>query len=216
MWIFLFWIWAMKFKHGAMLCSLQCVLIVGPWIAATAQVSDSPSQPLHSDAATPVLSIAWPSARTSTSSPTKTHPPIQGFKSEGRCIEAAANFHGVNASILQAILMTESGMNPLVINQNKNGTIDVGLGGMNSSHFSEIAKFGIAPEHLLDECVATYVTAWQLKKGINQFGNTWFGVAAYHSTTPYYNNRYQVLLFNQLVSDHVLPGPKLIVPRLEH
>ncbi len=112
--------------------------------------------------------------------------------------------------------MTESGMNPLVINQNKNGTIDVGLGGMNSSHFSEIAKFGIAPEHLLDECVATYVTAWQLKKGINQFGNTWFGVAAYHSTTPYFNNRYQVLLFNQLVSDHVLPGPKLIVPRLEH
>jgi hypothetical protein len=206
----------MKFNHDAMFRLRQCVFLLGLWIS---NVQDTPAvtiEELASQAATPSLSVAWPTKRSTPDPPSTFHQAQPGIKSDGKCIAEAANFHGVNASVLQAILMVESGMNPWVINQNKNGTIDVGLGGMNSIHFPEIAKFGIAPEHLFNDCVATYVTAWQLKKGINQFGNTWFGIAAYHSTTPYYNSRYQALLFNQLVSDHVLPGPKILVPKLEH
>jgi len=205
----------MNFNPDAMFRLLRCFLLLGPSISGYSQVLTASTDNLPIEAAMPTLSIAWPSPREWHASSPKKAQESPAIKSDGKCIEHAASFHGVNPSILQAILMVESNMNPLAINQNKNGTIDVGLGGLNSSHFTELAKFGIAPEQLLNDCVATYVTAWQLKKGINQFGNTWFGVAAYHSTTPYYNSRYQVLLFNQLVADKVLTGPKRLVPSLQ-
>lgn len=206
----------MLLKTKAFLHTLLCTHWVGLCMVASAQMGIEDSSIENPKLAIPSLSLEWPEHRDHFTATTQVHHFSQRTKSDGKCIQEAANFHGVNASILQAILMVESGMDPYVINQNKNGTIDVGLGGMNSIHFPEIAKYGITPTHLLNDCVATYVAAWQLKKSLDQFGNTWFGVAAYHSTTPYYNNRYQVLLFNQLVADKVLPGPMQEVPRLNH
>lgn len=100
------------------------------------------------------------------------------------------------------------------VSRNTNGTIDVGLGGTNSIHFPELARHGIMPAHLLDGCVATYVAAWHLSRHIARHGNTMRGVAAYHSTTPYYNQRYQVLLHNELVRMNVVAGPIRAVPPL--
>ena len=81
---------------------------------------------------------------------------------EERCIIPAAQFHQVNAHVLRAILRVETSLRPATVTRNTNGTVDVGMGGMNSSNFRELAKHGIAPEHLLDACVATYVAAWHL------------------------------------------------------
>ena len=127
---------------------------------------------------------------------------------------AAAQFHQVNHDVLRAILRVETRLNPGTVTRNTNGTLDVGMGGMNSSNFPELAKHGVAPEHLLDACVASYVAAWHLKKNIAKYGNTWFGVAAYHSTTPYFNRRYQALLYNELVKSGTLEGALLPVPPL--
>jgi soluble lytic murein transglycosylase-like protein len=69
-----------------------------------------------------------------------------------------------------------------------------------------LAQFGIAPNDLLDACISTYVAAWQLKKTIAKYGNTWEGVARYHSGTPYFNRRYQILLKNELVRGGVMAG----------
>ena len=148
----------------------------------------------------PVLSLSWPRVR----------PQAQPKNDE--CVPYAAAFHQVSDSVLRAILLVESGMNPNTINKNANGTIDLGLGGMNSVHFQELAKFGIAPVHLLNACVATYVTAWQLKKQFTQYGVTWFAIGAYHSITPYFNQRYQILIYNQLLKIHALQGAPLPVP----
>ena len=150
--------------------------------------------------ALPALSVTWPRVR----------PHTQPRNDE--CVPYAASFHQVSDSILRAILLVESGMNPNTINKNANGSIDLGLGGMNSVHFQELAKFGIAPVHLLNACVATYVTAWQLKKQFTQYGVTWFAVGAYHSITPYFNQRYQILIYNQLLKIHALQGTPLPVP----
>jgi hypothetical protein len=204
----------MKTFKEALLRHTSCVLLLFVGFAVHAQQSQTQPKSDSSKTATPTLSIAWPSLEKHTSLRDPRESLSSQMKSDGKCIQGAADFHVVNPSILHAVLMVESGMNPLVISQNQNGTIDVGLGAMNSSHFSELSKFGITPGDLLNDCVATYVAAWQLKKGLNRFGNTWFGVAAYHSTTPFYNNRYQVLIFNQLVQDHVLPATKLQVPHL--
>jgi soluble lytic murein transglycosylase-like protein len=138
------------------------------------------------------------------------------FSQEGpdRCVAPAAQYHKVNDQILAAILRIESRMNEKAINRNSNGSMDVGIAGTNSIHFNELARHGIAPENLLDACVATYVAAWDLSKKMARFGNNWFGIAAYHSATPYYNNRYQLLIYNELVSVGVLQGRRAAVPPL--
>jgi soluble lytic murein transglycosylase-like protein len=108
-----------------------------------------------------------------------------------RCVGPAALRHGVNPQILRAILQVESAMRPHVVQRNANGSVDVGMAQINSVHFPELAKWGITPDKLLDPCVAAHVAAWHLKRGLVRHGNTWFGVAAYHSVTPEHNARYQ-------------------------
>lgn len=133
-----------------------------------------------------------------------------------RCgVAAAAAHHRVNSHLLQAVLDVESRGNPRTVTVNKNGTIDVGLGGTNSIHFKGLAPHGIVPEHLLDACVSRYVTAWMLAKAIDDYPeDRWFGIGAYHSRTPRYNQRYQVLVYNELVRAGAMTGSALPVPSL--
>ncbi|WP_256856544.1 lytic transglycosylase domain-containing protein [Variovorax sp. KK3] len=91
---------------------------------------------------------------------------------------------------MRAIIFHESRGNASVVMRNTNGSIDVGLGQLNSIHFKELARYGIAPEHLLDGCVNTYVAAWHLAKQVKQHGNTWIAVGTYHSKTPVFRDRY--------------------------
>lgn len=128
---------------------------------------------------------------------------------ETRCIVQAAQFHEVNPWILRAILKTESGFNANAVNKNANGTIDVGMAQINSAHFRELSKYGVASADLKDACVATYVAAWHLAKKIKQYGNTWTGIASYHSATKCFNVRYQGLIWNQLVDWSVVQGQKI-------
>ncbi|MDP9902394.1 lytic transglycosylase domain-containing protein [Variovorax ginsengisoli] len=106
------------------------------------------------------------------------------------CAEEAAAFHGVSAMLLRAIIYHESRGNPAAIGRNANGSIDVGLGQMNSIHFPELARHGIAPGHLLNGCVNAYVAAWHLSKQMRTYGNTWLAVGNYHSKTPTFRDRY--------------------------
>jgi hypothetical protein len=132
-----------------------------------------------------------------------------------KCIENAAQYHSVNPYILRSILNIESWKNPSNVSRNTDGSIDVGAGGINSRNFSELAKWGILPNHLLDPCVTTFVTAWYLQKKIRKYGNTWEGIATYHSTTPYYNKRYQILLQNDLIKQGVIGGEIITPPPLK-
>jgi soluble lytic murein transglycosylase-like protein len=116
-----------------------------------------------------------------------------------RCILPAAQYHHVNPFILRAILNLESSLKSNAVNTNSNGTVDLGMGQINSIHFAELDKWGVTPQKLMDACVSTYVAAWHLKRGITKHGNTWFGIAAYHSTTPKHNAKYQALVYKELV-----------------
>lgn len=126
----------------------------------------------------------------------------------------AATHHGVNPWVLQAILKVESNFNPSAVNRNLNGTVDVGIAQINSIHFPRLAAQGITEAHLKDACVGTYVAAWHLAQQIRRYGNTWFGVAAYHSVSPCLNNRYSGLIWNALTDWAVVQGPKVRVPPL--
>ena len=127
------------------------------------------------------------------------------------CLQSAAVFHGVNPHLLLAVLQVESGLNPRAIGKNTNGTVDIGIGQINSMHLPELQRHGITETHLLDACKGTYVSAWFLKRGLERYGYTWFGAAAYHSVTPVHNTRYQGLLKNQLARQGISLNPALTV-----
>lgn len=140
---------------------------------------------------------------------------LAGIAAVDACVAPAANYHQVNKDVLRAILAIESGTRANVVSTNKNQSVDVGIAGINSIHFNELAKHGVTPQKLMDPCVSIYVAAWKLSKHMARFGNNWFGVAAYHSKTPYHNRRYQILLHNQLVRQGALPGRLVPVPPLK-
>lgn len=123
-----------------------------------------------------------------------------------RCVNEAAHYHAVHPGVLRAILKVESGLNPSAINRNDNGTKDVGIGQINSIHFKKLAAQGVGPEHLLDACAGTYVSAWFLNQKMRQHGNTWQGIATYHSATPEHNQRYAKKIYQQLLKDGWIAG----------
>lgn len=130
------------------------------------------------------------------------------------CIQAASAYHSVNPWLVAAILSVESGFKPGAVNRNQNGTVDMGMAQINSSHFSRLRAHGVTPQNLLDGCVATYVAAWMLAERIRENGLTWFGVASYHSKTPCYNKRYAAMIRNRLRDWGVLPGARERVHQL--
>jgi soluble lytic murein transglycosylase-like protein len=131
-----------------------------------------------------------------------------------QCIVPASTYHTVNPYVLRSILSVESGLKSSALGKNRNGSVDIGIGQINSIHLKELAKFGIGPTHLQDACIGTYVAAWHLKKAIAERGNTWEGVASYHSRTPYFNKRYQALLLNELIRSGAMQGQLVPVPPL--
>lgn len=100
------------------------------------------------------------------------------------CIDEAASYHSVNPYILRAIAYQESSMRSWIVHRNIDGSVDIGMLGINSVHLKELSKFGIGPSHLADPCLAAYVGAWMYRKKVQKFGNTWNAVGAYHSETP--------------------------------
>lgn len=145
----------------------------------------------------------------------KTGPSTKPSKQEIEwCIGQAAETHAVNREILTSIIAVESNFNPLAVNtSNANGSIDIGATQTNSLHFKELARWGIEPGHLYDFCLSTFVGAWLYRSAVQRFGNTWFAVGAYHSTTPQFNARYQALIWNNLVSRGVVAGHKVLLSR---
>lgn len=106
------------------------------------------------------------------------------------CAQDAAQFHGVNHSVLSAILWQESRWKADAIRSNRNGSLDYGIAQINSVHLPELKTYRISEGDLMDACVGTYVAAWHLRKQIERYGNTWFAVGAYHSVTPALNKQY--------------------------
>lgn len=113
-----------------------------------------------------------------------------GTKQPTDCITDAAKHHGVNESILRAIIWGESKMKANAHNVNDNGSVDVGAAQTNSIHFRDLSRYGIKPADLYDGCVSVYVGAWMYSKHVAALGNTWEAVGAYHSRTPFFQQAY--------------------------
>lgn len=110
------------------------------------------------------------------------------------CFSEASLRYQVNEYVLMAIARHESRMNPNLILRNTNGSLDLGLMGINTVHLASsepLYRAGMNPQMLMDPCTNVMTGAYLLRLKMEKFGNTWQAVGSYHSTTDVHNARYQ-------------------------
>lgn len=117
------------------------------------------------------------------------------------CWLDAAKRYGVSPQVLYAIAQTESGMNPLAVGRNKNGSVDIGLMQINSSWLPKLSQFGIRKIDLWDACLNIHVGAWVLAGNMRQHGNTWKAIGAYNAKSEEKQLIYAWKVYRKLASN---------------
>ena len=102
-----------------------------------------------------------------------THQDASGF-----CFTRAGEFYQVSPELLLAIARVESGLDPRAMNQNTNGSTDMGLMQINSCWKK---RLGENWRHLSDPCYSVMVGAWILRQCVDRYGYNWDSVACYHT-----------------------------------
>ncbi len=98
------------------------------------------------------------------------------------CWNTAGHYYHVDPYLLFAIAEVESGLNPYAIGYNHDGSRDVGLMQINSSHFPELERKGIDEYRLMAEpCTSIMVGASILSGMIKVYGYNWEAVGAYNA-----------------------------------
>ena len=100
------------------------------------------------------------------------------------CWDEAAARYRVNSALLYAMAQTESGLNPLAVGRNANGSRDIGLMQINSAWLPKLAEYGISERDLFQPCTSIHVGAWLLARNIYRYGYTWEAVGAYNAVSP--------------------------------
>ncbi|MGA9700589.1 transglycosylase SLT domain-containing protein [Pseudomonas sp.] len=108
---------------------------------------------------------------------------MSGNQALADCWVDAASRHDIEPELLQAIAAVESGNRADKVNHgNSNGTRDIGLMQINSSHLPRLLKQGITEERLLSEpCLSVEVGASILAEFIQRFGYNWTAVGSYNA-----------------------------------
>lgn len=100
------------------------------------------------------------------------------------CFVIAASRSGVSETLLRAIGKVESNYRADAVHRDADGTHDVGIMQINSSHFVRLQALGISEAMLLSEpCTNVAVGASILAGFIRQFGMTWRAVGCYGAGT---------------------------------
>ena len=98
------------------------------------------------------------------------------------CWEEAGREFSIAPELLYAIAEQESGLDPSVIGYNSNGSHDIGLMQINSSHLPRLAKQNITEKTLLtNSCQSLKVGAGILADFMRRYGYSWKAVGAYNA-----------------------------------
>lgn len=100
------------------------------------------------------------------------------------CFERAGRYYGISPVLLEAIALKESRMNPLAIDHDADGSYDIGIMQINSSHLAELARLGYPPQVLWTPCANIAAGAWVLANNMRRMGVSWRAVGAYNSGNP--------------------------------
>lgn len=110
---------------------------------------------------------------------------IQGDTSKSLCFALVADRSGIPERLLRAVAKIESNNVANAIHLDSDGTHDVGIMQVNSSHFPELeARYHITEQILLERpCVNIAVGARILSGFLNRYGATWRAVGSYGAGT---------------------------------
>lgn len=119
---------------------------------------------------------------------------------EERCLRAAADRHEVDYFILKSIRKQEAGTVGARQRNRSNGTYDHGPWQINTVVISDYAHLGITAEMVMkDVCLNVDIAARHLRAKIDETGDTWKGVAWYHSKTKSFGIPYARKVFNYYI-----------------
>lgn len=110
---------------------------------------------------------------------------IQGDTSRSLCFGLVASRSGIPEGLLRAVAKVESNNRPDAIHYDADGTHDVGVMQVNSSHLLELeSRYHITEQILLEHpCVNIAVGARILGGFIRRYGITWRAVGSYDAGT---------------------------------
>jgi soluble lytic murein transglycosylase-like protein len=117
------------------------------------------------------------------------------------CFDLASRSYGVSASLLRAVAMQESRMNPLAFNRNRNGSWDAGLMQINSSWLPVLRRHGIQMQDLWDPCTSVMVGAWIMGANFRTMGVTTQALGAYNAAHPVLRETYARKILARLQAD---------------
>lgn len=107
------------------------------------------------------------------------------------CFAQAGAYYKIHPLLLKAIARQESSMIASAVGNNTNGTQDLGLMQINSTHLPRLAAAGVTRQRLLTEpCTNIAVGAWLLADAIRRYGMSWTAVGTYHSPTEWRKQDY--------------------------
>ena len=112
---------------------------------------------------------------------------VQAFAA---CILLAANTYSVPSAVMIGIMHVEGGHIGQEAGPNVNGTYDLGPMQVNTRWLPSLQRaWGVdastARSWVRDNgCVNVHVAAWILRQKLDETGNLWRAIAAYHSSTP--------------------------------
>lgn len=98
------------------------------------------------------------------------------------CFDMAGKDYKIDPDLLRAISWNESRFNTKAIGVNPTTGYGSGLMQVDSQHFPELKKYGIHPEHLVnDVCMNIYTGAYYLAIAFKKWGVNWNAVGAYNA-----------------------------------
>ncbi len=129
--------------------------------------------------------------------------PSMPSKISASCIEDAAHEYKLSVTLLKGILATEGGTVGAV-HHNANGSYDMGPAQINSSWLPKLEAAGYSRQEIINNgCLNIHVGAWILAQDMqgadpNRPAQFWKHVGDYNSATPYWNQRYVKMVWNNI------------------
>lgn len=105
------------------------------------------------------------------------------FSSSATCYDFAGKRFGISPDLLRSISIVESNSESgLISKANSNGSYDIGIMQINSSHLSFLKSFGIDKTSIRnDDCINILVAAYLLKKNFIYYKNERSAIGAYNA-----------------------------------